>query len=154
MLVLELQSHKQTANRLNGATNFATNDFATGNGINAMAILQSNSSTTIGATTDIILCPRNDGTGNLGINALSPVSKLQIGSLGTTGFACNGLAVGNGLNAMGIYQSNTTTLIGSSNDIVLKPRNNGLGRVGIKTNTPAYPLDVQDFVVFPQINYS
>jgi len=124
-----------------GATGFATNDFAIGNGTHAMAILQSNSSTTIGATTDIILKPRNNNAGYVGINVNTPVNKLQIGSVANSGFAGNDLAIGNGVNAMGIFQSNTT-LIGSTTDIVLRPRNNYAGYVGINIDNPVNKLQI------------
>lgn len=134
------------ANRLQigsmGSTNLSTNDFAIGNGINAMAILQSNAYTLIGSTTDIVFRPKNNGAGNVGINVLTPTNKLQIGSVGTSGFAGNDLAIGNNTAAMAIFQTNSSTLIGSTTDIILKPQNNGRGRVGINTNTPRAPLDV------------
>jgi hypothetical protein len=82
--------------------------------------------------------------GNFGIGNVNPTNKLQIGSLGNTGFAFNDRAIGNGTNALGIYQSNTATTIASTTDIILNPRNNGQGRVGINTNTPRAPLDVVD----------
>lgn len=130
-----------------GSTGLATNDFAIGNGINAMAIQQTNASTLWGSSTDIILKPRNDGSGYVGINTLTaPANKLQIGSIGNTGFATNDFAIGNGTAAMAIYQTNTSTLIGSTTDIILKPRNNGAGRVGINTNTPRAPLEVADMI--------
>ena len=134
-----------------GGSNFSTNDFAIGNGTAAMAILQTNSSTLVGATTDMSFRPRNDGTGNFGINVLTPTNHLQIGSVGTTGFATNDLAIGNGTNAMAIYQTNTSTLIGSSTDIILKPRNNNQGRVGINTSTPRAPLDVAYTASAPRV---
>ncbi len=129
-----------------GATGFATNDFALGNGTQAFAIYQTPSSTSMGSTTDISIMPKNNGNGYLGINVATPANKLQIGSVGATGFASNDFAIGNGTNAMAIYQTNTETLIGSTTDIILKPRNNGLGRVGINTNTPGYPLVVDGTV--------
>lgn len=125
-----------------GTTGFATNDFAIGNGTNAMAIYQTDASTLIGSSTDIILKPRNNGLGYVGINTNVPANKLQIGSMGTTGFGGNDLAMGNGTNAMAIYQSNTSTLVSSTTDIILMPRNNEHGRVGINTSTPRAPLDV------------
>ncbi len=137
-----------------GGSNFSTNDFAIGNGTNAMAILQTNASTLIGSTTDMVLRPRNDGTGYVGINVLNPTNKLQIGSVGTTGFSTNDFAIGNGTNAMAIYQTDAATLIGSSTDIILRPRNNGAGRVGINTNNPRAPLDVTDYVARPNSYYS
>ena len=84
--------------------------------------------------------------GSIGIGSTTPTNKLQIGSIGATGFGNNDLAIGNGTAAMAIYQTNTATLIGSSTDIILKPRNNGLGRVGINTNFPRAALEVADYV--------
>ncbi len=132
-------------------SNFSTNDFAIGNGTAAMAILQTNTSTLVGATTDMSFRPRNDGTGNFGINVLTPTNHLQIGSVGATGFATNDLAIGNGTNAMAIYQTDASTLIGSSTDIILKPRNNNQGRVGINTTTPRAPLDVAYTASAPRV---
>src|SRR5258708_2422234 len=103
-----------------------------------MSIYQS-STTTLASTTNISLNPQN-GIGNLGINTSGPANKLQIGNVGITGFNGNDLAIGNGTDAMAIFQSSASTLIGSSTDIVLMPRNNGNGRVGINTNTPRVPL--------------
>jgi hypothetical protein len=124
-----------------GATGFSTNDFAVGNGTNAMAIFQTNAATLIGASTDIVLKPRNNGTGYLGINIDNPTNKLQIGSMGATGFAGNDFALGNGTEAFGIYQTNTETQLGASKNIIFKP-SNGNGRVGINTTTPRAPLDI------------
>lgn len=82
--------------------------------------------------------------GNVGIGEPSPANKLQIGSMGDAGFNGNDLAIGNGTNAMALFQSNTSSLLGSTTDIVLMPRNNGQGRVGINTATPRAPLEVSD----------
>jgi Chaperone of endosialidase len=124
-----------------GSTGFSTNDFAVGNGTNAMAIFQTNAATLLGSSTDIVLKPRNNGTGYLGINIDNPTNKLQIGSMGATGFAGNDFALGNGTEAFGIYQTNTETQLAASKNIILKP-SNGNGRVGINTTTPRAPLDV------------
>ena len=94
------------------------------------------------------------GTNNVGIGVDFPANKLQIGSVGATGFATNDFAIGNGTNAVAIYQTNETTLIGSTTDIILKPRNNGLGRVGINTNTPRASLDVDSYVVIQDGYYA
>ncbi len=83
----------------------------------------------------------NTNTGNIGIKTLAPINKLQIGSMGPAGFNGNDFAIGNGTNALVINQGNTT-LLASTTDIVLMPRNNGSGRVGINTNSPRAPLDV------------
>jgi Chaperone of endosialidase len=127
----------------NPGPNYTGNDLAISDGINAMRIYQSPNTTVIASdNTNMVLWPK-EATGNVGINTLQqPTNKLQIGSVGGTGFATNDLAIGNGTNAMAIYQTNTSTLIGSTTDIILKPRNNGAGRVGINTNTPRAPLDV------------
>jgi hypothetical protein len=93
--------------------------------------------------------------GNVGIGSVTPTNKLQIGSVGASGFATNDLAIGNGSNAMAIFQTNASTLIGATTDIVIMPRNNGHGRVGINTTTPRAPLDVVDNVVFSSaVGYS
>ena len=94
------------------------------------------------------------GTNNVGIGVDFPANKLQIGSVGGTGFATNDLAIGNGTNAMAIYQTDASTLIGATTDIILKPRNNGHGRVGINTNTPRASLDVDDNVVIQDGYYA
>jgi hypothetical protein len=94
------------------------------------------------------------GSNNVGIGVDYPTNKLQIGSMGTTGFATNDFAIGNGTNAVAIYQTDASTLIGSTTDIILRPRNNGLGRVGINTNTPRASLDVDDKVVIQDGYYA
>jgi hypothetical protein len=91
---------------------------------------------------------------NVGIGTTTPTNKLQIGSVGSTGFATNDLAIGNGTNAVAIYQTDESTLIGATTDIVLKPRNNGQGRVGINTNTPRASLDVDNNVVIQDGYYA
>jgi Chaperone of endosialidase len=94
------------------------------------------------------------GTNNVGIGVDFPANKLQIGSVGATGFATNDLAIGNGTNAVAIYQTNASTLIGATTDIILKPRNNGQGRVGINTNNPRACLDVDNNVVIQDAFYA
>ena len=90
----------------------------------------------------------NNGNIGIGANVPNPTNKLQIGSIGATGFATNDLAIGNGTNALGILQSNTSTYIGSTTDIVLMPRNNGQGRIGINTRAHRAPLEVISYVNF------
>ena len=94
------------------------------------------------------------GTNNIGIGVDFPANKLQIGSMGASGFATNDFAIGNGTSAMTIYLTDASTLIGSTNDIVLRPRNNGAGRVGINTLTPRASLDVDNNVVIQDGYYA
>jgi Chaperone of endosialidase len=135
-----------------GATGFAGNDLAIGNGTHATGFYQTNASFTLGSTTDIIIRPRNNNNGYVGINTPSaPVNSLQIGSMGATGFAGNNLALGNGTHALAIFQSNIATTFAATTDIILKPRNNLAGRVGINTSTPRASLEVagSDIVLSP-----
>ena len=82
--------------------------------------------------------------GNLGIGTSIPTNKLQIGSMGLDGFSGTDLAIGNGTNALGIFQTNTASQFASSTNIILMPRILGgsVGRVGINTASPRAPLDV------------
>jgi len=80
-------------------------------------------------------------TGNVGVGVTGAVNKLQIGSMGAAGFNGNDLALGNGTNATGIFQSNANLQVYSSTNIALMPQS-GAGRVGINTTTPRAPLDI------------
>jgi hypothetical protein len=93
----------------------------------------------------------NTTTGNVGIQSLDPINKLQIGA-GLPGFKDNDLVIGNGVNALAIYQSNVGTYFTSTTDMIFMPRNNSQGKVGINTNTPRAPLDVFDNVTVPNLN--
>jgi hypothetical protein len=84
--------------------------------------------------------------GNVGIGTVSPASNLQVGSVGSTGYAGHHIAFGNGTQASGILQTNTVAEWNSTTDIALMPKGNGHGRVGINTVTPGYPLEVADYV--------
>ena len=90
---------------------------------------------------------------NVGIDVDNPTNKLQIGSIGATGFNSNQLAIGNGTNALGIAQTNTITQFASSTNIVFLPNvNNGQGNVGINTSSPRCPLEVGGNVSLPSQN--
>lgn len=121
---------------------FVIKDKSSGSG---MAFLQNSTSTQWWTyLTDIFL---NPSLGHVGIGILSAANKLQIGSVGATGFNGNDVAIGNGTNALGIFQSNAATQFASSTNIVFLPNvNNGQGNVGINTSTPRAPLDVVDNV--------
>lgn len=128
-----------------GGFDFAIGDKSSSNG---MAFLQSGTATNWRSTGDIFINPGGvTGTPHIGIGVLSAANKLQIGSVGSTGFNGNDFAIGNGTNALGIFQSNTATQFASSTNIVFLPNvNNGQGNVGINTSTPRAPLDVVDNV--------
>jgi hypothetical protein len=89
-----------------------------------------------------------DTSGNVGIGTTSPASKLQIGSVGSTGYSVgNGLAFGDGTRAGALnVDSNGTTLYSSTN-LVFSPgtteavRITSAGNVGIGTTSPNSQLD-------------
>ncbi|MBL0356857.1 MAG: tail fiber domain-containing protein [Chitinophagaceae bacterium] len=84
-------------------------------------------------------------SGSVGVGISGAVNKLQVGSMGATGFNGNDIAIGNGTHATGFSQSNAAATFVSTTDIVFLPRGNGHGRIGINTNTPRAPLDVSDY---------
>jgi hypothetical protein len=88
--------------------------------------------------------------GNVGVGTTAPASKLQIGSVGASGYGGDDIAFGNGTQASGIAQLATLAQWYSTTDIALMPRGNGQGRVGINTTTPHVPLEVQSFLSIPQ----
>jgi len=135
--------------QINGATpGFTDYDFAIGRNAQTMAIYQGPNFTNLQSTANISLNPQN-GNGYVGINVGgNPANKLQIGTLGPAGFTGNDLAIGNGTNAMVVSQSNTSTLIASTTDIVLLPRYGSTGRVGINTSTPRCPLEIGGYIPF------
>lgn len=140
-----------------GTTMFSGFDLAIGNGTNALAIVQSNAYSQFASTTNIILMPKIiGGGGRVGINVENPTNTLQVGYMGAAGFNGNDFAIGNGTNALGIFQTNTATQFASSTDIILMPRINGggVGKVGINTSTPKYPLEVAGFNYSPSIEFA
>ncbi len=135
------------ANRLElGKSPFSGADFAIGsvNGIDGMAFTSGSSSSVWSSTKDILIYPATSSSNaHLGIGTVAAANKLQIGNMGPTGFSGNDLAIGNGTNATGFFQSNSFLQVASSTDIALLPNiNNGSGRVGINTTTPRAPLEV------------
>jgi len=88
--------------------------------------------------------------GYLGIGAITPVNKLQIGNAG--GYSGNDIAFGNGTGVSGLVQTSTLMTWSSTTDMAFMPRGNTHGRVGINTTTPGYPLEVDDYVTDSYIN--
>jgi len=132
---------------------FSGNDLAIGNGAQGMSFFQSTGASTWYSNVNFALMP-NGSAGDVGIGTQSPVNRLQIGSVGASGFTGNHIAFGNGTQASGIAQTATAAQWYSTTSIVLMPNGNGHGRVGINTATPAYPLDVEDFVQPGTTGYS
>ncbi len=97
----------------------------------------------VGSSNSLVLGGTGANAVNVGIGTSTPNNKLQIGSMGPTGFNGNDLSIGNGTNATGFFQSNSYLQVASSTDIALMPRN-AAGRVGINTSTPRAPLDVEN----------
>lgn len=93
---------------------------------------------------DFLFMPKS-GSGHVGIGTLVALTnKFQIGALGSTGFNGNDIAFGNGNQATGISQSNTTLQIASSTNMILLPQYGTFnGRVGINTSAPRASLDVE-----------
>ncbi|MEO6548629.1 MAG: tail fiber domain-containing protein [Ferruginibacter sp.] len=132
--------------QINGATpGFNDYDFAIGRNGQSMGIYQGPNFTNLQSTANISINPKN-ATGFVGINVGgNPSNRLQIGTMGTAPFSGNDLAIGNGANALAVYQSNATTQFASTTDIVFLPRYGSTGRIGINTTTPRCPLEVAGF---------
>ncbi len=93
------------------------------------------------------LCVANNGY--VGIETSTPANLLQVGSYTNSNYGGNQLALGFGTNvtvmnqyaSLSNFQSTTALNIQSAKDIYLMPHN-GDGHVGINTNTPTYPLEI------------
>ncbi len=132
--------------QIGSAPGFSANDIAIGNGTQAMSFYQSSTIANWFSNTGFSLMPVNGGSGYVGINTQSPVNKLQIGSVGASGFRANDIAFGNGTQASALAQTASTAWWYSNTNIALMPNGNGHGRVGINTLTPMAPLEVDDYV--------
>jgi hypothetical protein len=80
----------------------------------------------------------------VGIGTTSPANKLQIGSVGSSGYGGNDLAIGNGTQVMAFYQySGGPSAWFTNTNFSLMPSGVGsTGNVGIGTTSPTQKLDV------------
>ena len=92
---------------------------------------------------------RITSAGNVGIGTSSPASKLQIGSVGSTGYSVsNGLAFGDGTRAGALNVDSSGTILYSSTNLIFSPgtteavRITSAGNVGIGTTSPSSLLHV------------
>lgn len=124
-----------------GAQPYGGQHIAFGDGTNASAFLQSSTFSWWSSDTAISLMPSMGSGGNVGINTTTPASRLQIGSVGSTSYANDDIAFGNGTNASGLAQTATAGQWYSTTNILLMPKN-GAGDVGIGITTPANLLQI------------
>ncbi|MDO6430038.1 tail fiber domain-containing protein [Flavitalea sp. BT771] len=134
--------------QIGSTPSFSGNDLAIGNGVQGMSFFQTAGASTWYSNVNFALMP-NGSAGNVGIGTQTPVNNLQIGSVGATGIGGNHIAFGNGVQASGITQTASAAQWYSTTDIVLMPRSNGHGRVGINTASPFFPFEVDDYVDAP-----
>ena len=83
--------------------------------------------------------------GNVGIDIGTPANKLQVGSVGGTGYSGNQIAIGNGTNAMAINSNAGRTLFTSNTSFDFVGAGDFLiygNDVGIGTTTPTNKLDI------------
>jgi len=83
-----------------------------------------------------------DSNGNVGIGT-TPYNKLQIGSVGTSGYGGNSLAIGNGTSVFAITPFAGVTALYTNTNFAFVPSGSGAtGNVGIGTTSPQVKLDV------------
>jgi len=122
---------------------FSGNDLAIGDGSRGMSFFNAFNTATWYSDRAFALLGSGSGSGWVGIGASAPTNRLQIGSVGATGYSANHIAFGNGTEASGIAQQPSVAQWYSTTNIGLMPRNGtGTGGVGINTTTPGAPLEV------------
>ncbi|MEP6750091.1 MAG: tail fiber domain-containing protein [Bacteroidota bacterium] len=125
-----------------GNTGYSGNDFAFGDGTNALRMYQTSTASLVASSADILFWPK-EKAGHVGINCVFPPSnKLQVGDMGPAGYNGNDIAFGNGTQGTAITQTNTSSQFASTTDFAFLPKYGTGGRVGINTGTPRAPLDV------------
>jgi hypothetical protein len=84
--------------------------------------------------------------GNVGINTTNPGNKLQIGSMGSSGYGGNDLAIGNGTQVMAfyVYSGGPSAWFTNTNFALMNSGAGSTGNVGIGTTTPNQKLHVRD----------
>lgn len=85
----------------------------------------------------------NLSSGNAGIQVSNPTNKLQIGSVGSSGYGGNDLAIGNGTQVMAFYQSSTVSTWYTNTNFSLMPSGaGGVGNLAVGTATASNRLTV------------
>ena len=135
-----------------GNTGYSGNDFAIGDGTNALRMYQTSAVSLIASSADILFWPK-EKAGHVGINCIFPPgNKLQVGDMGPAGYNGNDIAFGNGSQATAIAQTNTSSQFASTSDFAFLPKYGTGGRVGINTGTPRAPLDVSYAININSVN--
>jgi hypothetical protein len=84
-----------------------------------------------------------DGNGRVGISTTTPTNKLQIGSVGSSGYGGNDFVIGNGTQVMAFYQSSTiSTWYTNTNFALLASGAGSVGNLGVGNDNPQFKLDV------------
>lgn len=91
-------------------------------------------------TASNVLFLKNDG--NVGIGTNNPANRLQIGSVGASGYGGNDIAIGNGTQVMAFYQAASASQWYTNTNFELRPSGAGsTGNVGLGT-APSFRLHV------------
>ena len=92
----------------------------------------SNSNTSIAERNAISI---DSSTLYVGLGVSAPVNRLQIGSMGATGFSGNTFAFGNGTAATAFFQASTSTQMYVSTYLAIMPSGSGTGNVVVGSLT-------------------